>query len=327
MNKLRLDLLWKGLAMGIAEAIPGVSGGTLAFITGIYQELLDTIKAFNPSNLKLLFRSPGLFFENINGGFLLLLLSGMGAGLGIGVLVISKLLLSHKEVLWAFFLGVVLMSIVHFSKAQRWNVKGILLAVIMACLTFWITTLEPTAGSNAYVYVFVAGAVAISALMLPGISGSFILLLFGLYDTIIMTVKNVLTERSFTSESMILVVFAAGMLVGLFSFARVLSYLFKQYYELTMAAMIGVLIGSLNKLWPWKKITSVLNKSTMSIESADAIYLVHPEEYKVIGEVNLLPFDYAIFGDPRIFMVALAILLGIVVVYGMSRFDVQKAKA
>ncbi len=307
--------------MGIAEAIPGVSGGTIAFITGIYQELLNTIKLFTPANFKLLFTSPRGFFKAINGAFLFLLLCGMFAGLVMGILLISKLLLSHREVLWAFFMGVVMMSIIYFGRRQSWNVQSIAFCLLFAIGTYYITQLRPGTGSTEIWYVFIAGAVAVSALILPGLSGSFMLLLFGLYDTVILTLKEIISTRSIDSSSMVLVILGIGIIVGLFSFARVLSYFFNRHNQLTMAAMIGVLIGSLSKLWPWKKVTEVLNKTTLAYESVDIVYLTDPHNYKVITEHNLMPNAYAQYADARIIMVIAAMILGLVAVYVMSRFD------
>lgn len=308
-----IGLALKGAAMGIAEAIPGVSGGTLAFITGIYEELLRTINAINLQNIKLLFSDPRKFWLVINGHFLLWLLVGMGGGLVFGVLVISHLLVSQKEALWGLFFGLVLASAYFLSKDVRWHSKSILLALGGALLSYLITTLAPVSGSDNPIYLFLSGCIAVSALMLPGISGSFILLILGLYDLVINTLKGVITEQDWGGLGLLLV-FGLGILTGLFTFARLLSWLFKRYYNATMAIMIGILIGSLNKLWPWKKILVAFNKETGVFQSVDSISLSDLENFKVVTETNLLPTQYAAYGDNKLWLVMGACAAGITLV-------------
>lgn len=315
---MNISLLLKGAAMGVAEAIPGVSGGTIAFITGIYEELLDTIKGIQPSNLKLIFSDRKEFWKAVNGPFLLWLFLGMGAGLVVGVLVISHLLETQKEILWGLFFGLVLGAAIYLGKGVKWNWQAIVALIVGTLGSYLVTTLVPSSGSDHPLYLFFSGAIAISALMLPGISGSFLLLMLGLYAKIINTVKAVLTEFDFSGLGT-LMIFGSGVLVGLFTFARVLSWLFKNYRNTTMGAMIGILIGSLNKLWPWKKITAVYAKLTDSIESFDGIALVDGENYKVLSEANLLPSQYASYSDPKLLLVSLALIIGFLAVIGASR--------
>ena len=317
---MNISLMLKGAAMGIAEAIPGVSGGTIAFITGIYEELLDTIKGIQPANLKLIFSDRKAFWKAINGPFLIWLLLGMGAGLVFGVLVISHLLETQKEILWGLFFGLVLGAAIYLGKGVKWNWQAILALIIGTIASYLVTTLIPSTGSDHPLYLFLSGAIAISALMLPGISGSFLLLILGLYAKIVETLKAVLTEFDFSGIGT-LMIFGAGVLVGLFTFARVLSWLFKSYRNTTMATMIGILIGSLNKLWPWKKITAVYAKLTDSIEFFDGIALVDGENYKVLSESNLLPSQYATYADPKLIWVSLAVVIGFIAVIGASRLS------
>jgi len=319
--KDKIALASKGAFMGIAEAIPGVSGGTIAFITGIYQELIETIKSINPSNLRLILTDRKAFWRAINGQFLLILLIGMSTGLVFGIIVISHLLETQKEILWGFFFGLVVASALLLAKDVKWDIKAILFAIGGALLSYFITGIAPADGSENLLYIFFAGSIAVSALMLPGISGSFILLLFGLYHTVIGSLKSVL-KMEFTSEQLLVVAtMTAGVLFGLFSFARVLSYLFKNYEQTTMACLIGVLVGSLNKIWPWKLIDTAYDKPADKIVSIRAITLPDVEEYKVISEINLLPTQYELHGDPKILLVIAASVAGFLLISMLGYFD------
>ncbi len=319
---MNVQLILKGAAMGIAEAIPGVSGGTIAFITGIYQELIETIKSFHPGNLKLVFSHPKSFWNRINGPFLGWLLCGMAIGLLLGIFVISYLLEHYQALLWSVFFGLVLASAYYLGKGVKWSWQAILGALIGAVLSYMITTLVPAEGSEHPLYLLVAGTVAVSALMLPGISGSFILLLLGLYATVINELKEFLSSLDPASLK-IIGIFSAGLLIGLFSFSRILSYLFRRYEMITMGTMIGVLIGSLNKLWPWKKITAALSKTNDTIVQLDTIQYPNPDEYKILTEVNLSPFEFAHYEDPMITQVIICFLAGLLSVFLLSRFDAK----
>jgi len=307
--------------MGIAEAIPGVSGGTIAFITGIYQELIETIKSITPANLRLILSDRKAFWQAINGQFLLTILIGMFGGLVFGILVISHLLETQKEILWGFFFGLVIASALFLAKDVKWDLKAILFAIGGALLSYVITGVAPADGSDNLFYIFFAGSIAVSALMLPGISGSFILLLFGLYHIVIGSLKSVLKLDFSTDQLLIVVTMTAGVLVGLFSFARVLSYLFKNYEQPTMACLIGVLVGSLNKIWPWKLIETAYDKAADRIISIDAIALPDVEEYKIVSEINLLPSQYELHGDPKILLVSLAAVTGLLLISMLGYFD------
>ena len=306
--------------MGIAEAIPGVSGGTLAFITGIYEELISTIKSFTPGNLIKIKKSFPLFWSAINGPFLTFLLIGMLIGLGIGVTVISNLLVTQKEALWAFFFGIVLASVFYLSKDVRWSSLTILLGIVGTVISFAITQLTPATGTDHFLYIYMAGFIAVSALMLPGISGSFILLLLGLYELIIHSVKAVLIDLSFGANLGVLAIFGLGVLSGMFSFARILSYLFKRYYDGTMSFLIGILLGSLNKLWPWKRVETALNTESGVVEQIGAPGVPDEEIYKVISEVNIGPWAFQSYQDPQLVLVTSTFVLGCLIVLGLWYF-------
>ena len=319
--KDKIALASKGAFMGIAEAIPGVSGGTIAFITGIYQELIETIKSITPVNLSLILSDPKGFWQAINGKFLLTLLVGMFGGLVFGILVISHLLETQKEILWGFFFGLVMASALFLAKDVKWSPKAILFGLGGALLSFFITGIAPADGSDNLLYIFFAGSIAVSALMLPGISGSFILLLFGLYHTVVGSLKSVLKMDFTTDQLLIVATMTAGVLVGLFSFARVLSYLFKNYEQSTMACLIGVLLGSLNKICPWKLIETAYDKAADKIVTINTIALPDPEEFKIVSEINLLPTQYQLHGDPQTTWVIVAAIAGFSLIGLLGYFD------
>ena len=311
-----------GAVMGIAEAIPGVSGGTIAFIFKIYQELLETIKSFNPENLGYLFKGDfSNFFNRINSRFLLFLMIGMGIGLVLGVFGISYLLEHQKEPLWAFFFGLVLSSSIYLAKDVQWNVLLVGFFIAGAIVTYSITLVTPSAGSDNLLYIFLAGTLAISALMLPGLSGSFILLLLGLYTQIIGTLKGVLSSFSIDNRLLILGVFGMGCITGLLTFSRILSFTFKKFYSKTMAFLIGVLIGSLNKLWPWKQATLVYDKDTGELMTWNENLRMANEHIDIVKEINLLPSIYADYSEPKIALVITAFLLGIGIIGALHLYD------
>ena len=235
--------------MGAADVVPGVSGGTIAFISGIYEELLETINSVNFGVLKTL-KNNGIktAWKSINGNFIVTLFLGIGISIASLAKLISYLLEAHPILIWSFFFGLVLASIVYVGKQVRsWNAGAIVSLTIGTGVAFWITILPPLSSSNELWFIFVSGMIAICAMILPGISGSFILLLMGSYQTVLEAVKdkNLLTIG----------VFIFGAVIGLLSFSRVLKWMFSKYHDFTIAILTGFLIGSLNKLWPWKSNT------------------------------------------------------------------------
>lgn len=285
----------KGMAMGIAEVIPGVSGGTIAFITGIYEQLLHSIKAILGPGIFKAFKSggPKEAWNYIDGQFLVFLLAGMVTGIIIGVFGVSHLLENYPQLVWSFFFGLILASsVLLFKQVGKWNFKTILALVMTSIAAFYYTVASPSEGLQEYWFVFISGTIAISALMLPGISGSFILVLLGMYSYVLGSVKNVLTNLD-VSSGLVVIVFALGCLVGLATFSRVLSWTFKHHYHVTMASLTGFLIGSLNKIWPWKEVISWRTDS-------------HGELVPLL-ERSVLPSEFA--GNP---MLAGCILLAVV---------------
>lgn len=242
-----VTLALKGMAMGAADVVPGVSGGTIAFIVGIYDELINSIKSINAHSLKLLFtgKIPS-FWKAINGNFLFSILLGIGISVFSLAELITWLLVTHPIMVWAFFFGLVLASTWFVSKdIKEWNVKTVASFIVGAAVAYYITVATPTETPSNLLFIFLCGVIAICAMILPGISGSFILVLLGKYLYIMDAVKGLKFE--------VLLVFAAGALIGITSFSRVLSFALARFRNSTLALLTGFMLGSLNKVWPWKE--------------------------------------------------------------------------
>lgn len=262
-----LGVYLRGLGMGAADVVPGVSGGTIAFISGIYEELLNTIKAFNLANIKSIPKE-GLvsFWKKVNGNFILALFTGIVSSIISLASIISSVLeqegqTGEKIALWSFFFGLIIASILYIAKQIKgWGVKEIIGLVLGGCIAFYVTVAQVADNSESIFFLFIAGALAISAMILPGISGSFILVLLGAYQPVMRSIKELISTvksgeyTELISVSLPLVVFAGGCVVGLLSFSRILSFLFKNYEKITLATLTGFMIGSLNKIWPWKEV-------------------------------------------------------------------------
>lgn len=241
-----LGIYLRGLAMGAADVVPGVSGGTVAFITGIYEELIDSIKSITPASLVLLIKQgPKAFWQHINGTFLFMLLLGVATSVLSLARLISFLLSNHPLLVWSFFFGLIVASSLHMIKQiVQWRSATVIMLIIGIVLAYGITEIRPADISPSIWTFFGAGCIAICAMILPGISGSFILLLLGMYQHILHAVKDF--------HWLLLFAFLAGCGIGLTSFSHLLSWLFKRFHDLTLALLTGFLVGSLNLIWPWK---------------------------------------------------------------------------
>ncbi len=288
--------------MGAADVVPGVSGGTIAFITGIYEELLETISNVNFSALKKL-KTEGLkgFWQHINGNFLIALFLGIGISIVSLAKLITHLLEHHAILLWSFFFGLILSSIYLVGKTiKEWGIAKIIGIAIGTAIAYYITILPPMENPNALWFVFLSGTIAICAMILPGISGSFILLLLGSYELILGAIKDV--------KIAIIGVFAIGCLTGLLSFSKLLNWMFKKYHDLTIAILTGFLIGSLNKIWPWKETISTRINS-------------HGETVPFIQQ-NILPNNFA--GDAQLLPAVTMALIGLALIMVLEKFGNQK---
>ena len=242
----RLVLFLKGMAMGVADSVPGVSGGTIAVVSGIYEALINALKQCHPLALKVLWQQgPRAFWQQVHGAFLLTLLSGVLLSLVLMANTVLYLLSEYFVLMMAFFMGLVLASCWLLRAASgRWTLFKGCLFVAGFVLTALTAILNPLAGSTALIYIFFSGMIAICAMILPGISGAFILLLLGVYEYVLEAL------RSFQLD--VIVVFALGCAVGLLSFAHLLSWTFRYYREQSYAFLIGMLAASLIVLWPWR---------------------------------------------------------------------------
>lgn len=268
----QLSVLLKGVAMGAADVVPGVSGGTIAFITGIYDRLIAAIRSFNGQAIQHLLKKQ--FYElwqHIDGNFLLSLFGGIF----ISIISLSRLVIflleNHPILLWSFFFGLILASTIQVAKTIKpWSPKLGFFFMAGVSVAFYITTISPSETTNAYWFIFLSGAIAICAMILPGISGSFILLLLGKYEFILNAIKSLQIST--------ILIFGLGCISGLLSFSHFLNWLLQRYKALTVALLAGFMLGSLNKVWPWKKaITTYINSKGVE---------------KPIIEQNLLPWHY-----------------------------------
>ena len=283
-----LIITFKGIAMGAADVVPGVSGGTIAFVAGIYEELIDTISKINFGVLKVL-KEEGFVqaWKHINGNFLL----ALGSGILISILSLAKLikyLIENEAVLvWSFFFGLVLASVIYIGKQiHRWNLGLILCLIGGAISAFYITKIPPQQTEITNLFIFFSGALAICAMILPGISGSFILLLLGAYKPVL----DAIHDKKYS----LLFFLILGAVVGLLSFSKLLKWLFDHYERLTLAVLTGFIIGSLNKIWPWKRVLD---------------YKMIDGKMKVLREESVSPFAFE--EDNRLFFAICLFLLGI----------------
>lgn len=292
-----LFITLKGIAMGAADVVPGVSGGTIAFISGIYEELLETISNFNIQALKVLTKE-GVkpFWKHINGNFIAALLFGIAISIISLAKLITYLLHTHPVLLWGFFFGLIVASVFLVGKKiTQWKVPHVIALIIGTIIAFVITILNPMENPDTLWFVFISGAIAICAMILPGISGSFILLLLGSYELILSSVKDFKITTILT--------FILGCVVGLLSFSKFLNWLFKRFHDITIAVLTGFLIGSLNKIWPWKEVISTRENSKGEIVP--------------FIETNILPTNFD--GNPQLTGVIILALVGFGLIFGLEK--------
>ena len=293
-------LILKGCGMGAADVVPGGSGGTIAFIAGIYEELVDSIKSINLHALKLLFTLKlKAFWQQINGSFLFSIL----LGIGISIFSLAKpmtWLLEHYPIQnWSFFFGLIIASTVLVAKEiQRWHAGTVIALIIGAAVAYVITILSPSETPNAWWFIILSGAIAICAMILPGISGAFILLLMGKYAYILGAVSAL--------QFGILLLFAFGAVTGIVSFSHLLSWLLKKHHTATVATLTGFMVGSLNKVWPWKETLETYT---------DSHGAVHP-----LVEANISPAAFEqLTGTPSFLWQAILLcIFGFVLIFGLE---------
>ncbi|QNM86996.1 DUF368 domain-containing protein [Polaribacter pectinis] len=293
----------KGMAMGAADVVPGVSGGTIAFISGIYEELLSSISNVNLGLFKTL-KNDGIkaAWKQLNGSFLLALFIGIFISIISLAKAIKYLLENEPILLWSFFFGLVLASIIYIAKQiEKWNFISVLILVLGAFLAYYITTLNPLVSENSSIlFMFLAGAIAICAMILPGISGAFILVLLGAYKPILAAVN----DRDFKTIAAV----GFGAIIGLLSFSKVLKWLFANYKNYTLAALTGFIIGSLNKIWPWKE-TLTWRTNSHGVEVP-------------FNQQSVSPFSFN--GDAELTMAIVLAIIGFGLILLMEKLAVKK---
>lgn len=307
--------------MGMAETIPGVSGGTIAFITGIYERLLLSIKAFGPEGVAAWKRGGfSSFWQAIDGTFLIQLFVGMAGGILVGVFGLSYLLEHFPLPVWGFFFGLIAASAIYIGKqVEHWNAPAITGLIVAAVVAYWVTVASPAQGSESLGYVFGCGVIAISALMLPGLSGSFMLLLLGMYQFILhQTLKEGILEQQDPTAIVTLGVFGLGCLVGVLTFARLLSWLFARYRSTTMAVLTGFMLGSLNKVWPWQEVLAT-RVNSKDIEQVLFSKSVLP------GNFAQLTDNFLYGNEPQLVLVVVAAIFGFATVFGLERLGAKSA--
>jgi putative membrane protein len=269
LSHLRISLI--GFLMGCADVVPGVSGGTIAFICGIYDRLLEGIKSFDLTTLRLALK---LDFKGVWARVPVLFFVFLGAGLFTAILTLARVLAhlmeTHPVPLWSFFFGLILGSIVLLARQTwRWGFLDVLLFSAFALGTYWLVGLQATQTPPTLPFIFLAGAIAISAMILPGISGSYLLVIMGKYQQVLEAVN----QRDFLT----LGVFCAGIVTGVLSFVRIVSWLLRNYRHATLIALTGIMAGALRTVWPWKVVLATRINS-------------HGVEVPV-SQANVLPTD------------------------------------
>lgn len=287
--------------MGAADVVPGVSGGTIAFISGIYEELISSINQINFNTIKIL-RKEGLpaMWKSVNGNFLISLLLGIAISVISLAKVIRHLLETQPILVWSFFFGLVLASILYVAKQiTKWNLVAIVMLILGAIIAYFITTLRPQTADISYPYILLSGALAICAMILPGISGSYILLLLGMYKPVL----DAIHEKDFKILGTLII----GAIVGILSFSRLLKWLFDHHKNLTLATLTGFIIGSLNKIWPWK---NVLESELIN------------GKLKVWREESVSPLNYG--ENNQIYYAILLALIGFIFILVLERLASTK---
>lgn len=308
---------FKGIAMGAADVVPGVSGGTIALISGIYEELISSIDNINLNVLKI-WKKEGFMsaWKSINGSFLLSLF----LGIAVSILSLAKLIkwLRYNEpiLLWSFFFGLVLASIFYVGKQiNTWSLLTVLAIIIASISSYFLTLAEPFASPDSSLYLLFCGFVAIIAMILPGVSGAFILLILGAYETAINTVNNLIEGVTTGNFDLLKDAFfkffmlGIGAIIGLKMFSKILNWMFKHKKNLTLSVLTGFMIGSLNKIWPWKRIL----KTRLNSEGQEVTLL----------DESIWPTAYS--GDNQISIALVLIAVGVLTILSLEYVGRQKS--
>jgi putative membrane protein len=302
--------------MGAADVVPGVSGGTIAFVAGIYEELITTIDRIDFGIFKM-WKKEGFkaMFAHYNLGFLVSLFLGVFISILSLAQLIEYLLDNHPIVVWSFFFGLVIASILFIGKQiKKWTLAVILAVIIGAVIAYYITVAIPGTAPDVWYYFMLSGFIAIIAMILPGVSGSFILVLLGSYELILGTLNDFISGISAGDWGLVktsflkVLLFIIGCVIGLKLFSKGLKWMFTHKKELTLAVLTGFMIGSLNKIWPWKEILST------RIDR-------HGEEVPLL-ERSILPNSFD--GDALVMNAVIAAIIGFALILILERAAGEK---
>lgn len=302
--------------MGAADVVPGVSGGTIAFISGIYEELLESIDGVNLGVFKT-WRSQGFqaAWKAVNGNFLICLFTGIAISIFSLAKVIKWLLTNEPILLWSFFFGLVLASIFYIGKQiKSWNIAAVIALLVATVLSYLITVAEPFASPESHLYLLFCGFIAIIAMILPGVSGAFILLILGAYQIAIDTVNDLFEGLSSMNSDLLkkalmnFLMLGIGAIIGIKSFSKILNWMFKNYKNLTLALLTGFMIGSLNKIWPWKRVLSWRTNS-------------HQEQVPLLEE-SISPFSFN--GENQLFLAIGLMIVGFLTIFILEKLGSRK---
>ena len=286
--------------MGALDVVPGVSGGTIALIAGIYEELINSLANINFSLIKILkYEGISQVWQKINGNFLMVLFLGILCSILSVAKLVEWAMIGLPVLLWSFFFGLIIASIYIIAKRiTKWSAKTMGLMILGFAISYLITTAGYLEGQNNSWWFFVlAGSLAICAMILPGISGAFILLILGAYAPIL----DALNSQNLKIISLV----AIGAIIGLFTFSKILKWVFHNHKALTLALLTGFMAGSIHKIWPWRKtLTTRINSKGLEVP---------------LKEINISPMDFD--GDPKISLSILVFLIGITIIVGMNKLS------
>ena len=301
--------------MGAADLVPGVSGGTIALITGIYKELLESINSFSWNTLKNI-KKEGLtdVWKKLNGFFLLTVFGGIITSILLLSQILEWFIINEPIGLWSFFFGLLIASIVYLIKTDlSLNISSLLYLCLGAVFSFLSTQLQGTREDFSLWYLFISGFIGVSAMILPGLSGAYILFVMGVYQTILSNVRQAqellfdFNQAKLFAVVSVLGVFILGMIFGIKVFSKILTWLLKLYPKQIMAVLIGLMIGALHKVWPWQK--EIIIDSSSVIEKKIAVF---PSSYEG--------------GDPQIIKALILMFLGFIILFVLERTKSIKKK-
>lgn len=322
----------KGILMGAVDAVPGISGGTIALIVGVYEELISTISNINIKLLKKMKNeSFKAFWIKANGNFILSISVGIATGFILFLNLVKHAMEIYPILTWSFLFGLVVASgVVVFKRVSNWNLVKFIFFLLGVISIFYLTSLPASTANSNYLYLSIVSSIAICAMLLPGISGSFILIIFGAYGTLRDSINNFDVLR--------LTMFALGAIAGLLGFSKILKWLLKNHRGITFAMLSGLIFGSLNKLWPWKRTIKLISNKDSSINefsdiSGLATLSVFQKQtgdfdtYKPFLEHNISPFAYSLGNNGISSNLSLAIpvaLIGFILVIISNKYTLKQ---